>query len=130
MTMAHVPPFEVSPFRVTVAEDGPSRLRLEVSGEVDLLVAPELLDTILCAGMASGRPRTVVVDLAGVTFMDSSGLGALLEAQRRLPGLDCQLLVVDLPEPLRQLMASTGLAQVLAIEASAPDPADTEQMAS
>jgi len=123
--MAHV-----QPFRVSVTEDGPLRLRLEVSGEVDLLVAPDLLDTILCAGMTSRRRRTVVVDLAGVTFMDSSGLGALLEAQRRLPGLDCNLLVVDLPVALRQLMDSTGLAQVLTIEMSHAASADSESLAS
>ena len=125
MTMA-----QVQPFRVWVAEDGPSRLRLEVSGEVDLLVAPDLLDAILCAALTSDRARSVVVDLAGVTFMDSSGLGALLEAHRRLPGLDCVLVVVDLPEPLRQLMASTGVAQVLTIEVPNPDPADTQSLAS
>jgi anti-sigma B factor antagonist len=123
--MAHV-----QPFRVVVAEDGPSRLRLEVFGEVDLLVAPDLLDAILSAGVASTRPRTLVVDLAAVTFMDSSGLGALLEAHRRLPGLDCQLLVVDLPLSVRALMASTGLAQVLPIEVSEPDPAEPEPLAS
>ena len=117
----------MQPFRVMVTEDGRSTLRLEVSGEVDLLVAPDLLDTILCAGMSAG-PRTVIVDLAGVTFMDSSGLGALLEAHRRLPGLDCRLVVVDLPEALRQLMTATGLAAVLTIETSRGDVERSETL--
>lgn len=48
-------------------------------GEIDMANAPffrEVLDTFLRDG-----PAQAVIDLTGVSFMDSSGLGALLEAR-------------------------------------------------
>ena len=51
-------------------------LVVEVAGELDLQVVP-LLDTL------GVDPCLVVLDLHGVTFMDCSGVRALLEARRR-----------------------------------------------
>lgn len=53
-----------------------------VTGEIDIATAPSLRRALERAlPDASGR---VVVDLSGVTFMDCSGLGPLLEAEARL----------------------------------------------
>jgi anti-sigma B factor antagonist len=112
----------VEQYRVLVAEVGPARLRLQVAGEVDLLVAPQLLDSILCAGISAER-TTVVVDLAMVTFMDSSGLGALLEAQRRLPGIGCELVILHVPEVVQRVITAAGVGAALNIRRVDPDGA-------
>jgi anti-anti-sigma factor len=57
-------------------EDGPG---LRVSGELDLLTVPQLRDALSNAG---DRSRDLVLDFAGVSFVDSSGLGLLLATAR------------------------------------------------
>jgi anti-sigma B factor antagonist len=51
------------------------------TGELDVATAPRLLDEVRRAN-ADGPPGPVVLDAAGVGFMDSSGLRALLDAER------------------------------------------------
>jgi anti-anti-sigma factor len=49
-----------------------------VSGELDLLTVPQLRDAL-----AAARPsKDIVLDFAGVSFMDSSGLGLLVSTAR------------------------------------------------
>jgi anti-anti-sigma factor len=55
---------------------------LRVSGEMDLMTAPELRRRVHDA-VAAGH-RSVVVDLSGVFFCDSSGVGVLIAARRLL----------------------------------------------
>lgn len=52
-------------------------------GEVDLSTAPSLVEAVT-AGLADrsgAEPPTVVLDLAQVTFLDSTGIAALIECQ-------------------------------------------------
>mgnify|MGYP000874444263 CR=1 FL=1 len=51
---------------------------IRVVGRLNMIAAPELRDVVSQAARA-GKAR-LVVDLAGVEFMDSSGLGALIGA--------------------------------------------------
>jgi anti-anti-sigma factor len=72
----------VPPFRATVAEIGDSIALVSISGELDLYVAGELREAFAAAEKL-GRPTTVV-DLSGVSFMDSTVCGVLVgEAMRR-----------------------------------------------
>ena len=51
-------------------------------GELDVASSPRLLDAVAELGGAGGRDGAVVLDMAGVGFMDSSGLRALLDCER------------------------------------------------
>jgi len=68
-----------------------------VVGEVDMMTAPEL--TKVFNGVA-GATRRVVVDLSEVTFLDSSGLNALVRGRRELGAGDIDLKVVAPPSSL------------------------------
>jgi anti-sigma B factor antagonist len=58
---------------------------LAITGEVDLATVPRLRDQLV--RIASDHPGVpVVADLDGVTFIDSTGLGVLVGAQRRIGG--------------------------------------------
>ena len=59
--------------------------RLAVDGELDLASAPALQDAVsqLLAPDAPEGGVDIVVDLAGLTFLDSSGLRILLQAHKR-----------------------------------------------
>jgi anti-anti-sigma factor len=87
-----------------------------VEGEIDIATAPELgrrLDEAL-----AGHPGDLVdVDFSGVTFVDSSGLGVLIAAQRRARTSGGDLCVSNLPHNLRTVFELTGLDKVLLVPA-------------
>src|SRR4051812_16226385 len=62
-----------------VRSDRDGRATLVVAGEIDLVTAPFLRDEL--AAVIGDAGSTTVVDLSGVTFIDSSGLGALIDAR-------------------------------------------------
>ncbi|HWD24467.1 MAG TPA: STAS domain-containing protein [Acidimicrobiales bacterium] len=80
---------------------------LFVYGEVDVLTAPrvhEALSSIIAEGHTS-----VLVDMANVTFIDSSGLTALVVAHRHLDDAGGELRLVSVPESVGKVFAIAGL---------------------
>src|SRR5437016_4863395 len=69
--------------------DGGGRPILVVSGEIDVFTAPRFKQAVL--EMTDQGTRELFLDMRGVAFMDSSGLGALLEATRRLRQIEGSL---------------------------------------
>jgi anti-sigma B factor antagonist len=92
-------------------------LRIRVRGEVDMACAPELLDTLLAADVPSGG--TLVVDLAGVTFMDSAGISALVEAHRQREASGVALRVVEVPPLIAKMLRITGVDPYLDVSPAA-----------
>jgi anti-sigma B factor antagonist len=82
-----------------------------VEGEVDIFTAPELKERIAAAIDAGGE--VVVVDLAGTTFIDSSSLGVLISAHRRLRGGGGRLIVACDVRAVINTFKITGLDTVL-----------------
>ena len=72
----------IPPFRATVAEVGGQIALVSVSGDLDLYVEAELRDAL--ASALDLQVQTVVVDLSGVSFMDSTVCGILVAEQKRL----------------------------------------------
>ena len=80
---------------------------ISVMGEVDLATVPALEEALL--GMERRPDRRVIVDLTGCTFLDSSGLRALVGTRERLERTNRRLaLVLCTPGVLRVLQV-TGL---------------------
>lgn len=82
-----------------------------VSGEVDVATSPELLAALEDSRSKHGK---LVVDLAGVTFIDSTGLGIMVQAKRAFGGEDSLRLVVA-EANVRKVFEITGLDGVLKI---------------
>lgn len=78
-----------------------------LTGEVDLSNAREI-DTAASLALAEGATR-LVVDLGGVTFMDSQGLRALVVAHRHLAEHDVELTLSRVPPRIVSLLTLTGL---------------------
>jgi anti-sigma B factor antagonist len=82
---------------------------LEVSGEVDLETADQLREAAINA--LSPYAGTLRIDLAGVTFMDSSGLAALIQIRKRAGA--AHQVVIQNPRPnVQRILAITGLDKV------------------
>ena len=93
-------------------EASPGSLR--VTGEVDLAVAATLLDAILSVGL-TGDVAEVVVDLSEVSFLDSTGMTALVEARNRLADTRVELRVAD-PSPfVRRVLVLGGVSEQLGL---------------
>jgi anti-anti-sigma factor len=82
----------VPPFRATVAEVGSGLGLVSLSGELDLYVEQDLRRSLTAADEL-GVP-TVVVDLSGVSFMDSTICGLLVEEAKRRRRGDGELALV------------------------------------
>ena len=83
---------------------------LEVGGEIDVYTAPQLRERLI--DMVESGDRRVVVDLARVEFLDSTGLGVLVGALKRLRGVDGELGLVCAQERLLKIFRITGLDRV------------------
>jgi anti-sigma B factor antagonist len=85
--------------------DHPGGVIVAVAGELDLCTG-SLLDEQLDRAIG---PLRVVVDLRGLQFMDSTGIKALLRADRRLREVGGRLVVVPGPRAVHKLFELTGL---------------------
>ena len=99
----------------TIAQHPIDRERhvVAVRGDLDLFTASEL-KTVLAQAIGAGRNR-IIVDLAETTFLDSSGLGVLVVALKRLRSCHGALAIVNLNENLTTIFRMTGLDQTLTI---------------
>jgi anti-sigma B factor antagonist len=92
---------------------------LAPTGEMDMLSAPELGRRLL--NLAEEGKTRVVVDLSGVTFIDSSGIGVLLNALRHLRARSGRLVLVCPNERIQRPFEVTGLVGHLGIFSSRED---------
>lgn len=87
-----------------------------VAGEVDVATAPRFREQLIDL-IGAGRHR-IVVDMSWVDFIDSTGLGVLIGALKRLRSHEGELrLVIDDPRVLK-VFDITGLDQVFEIHTS------------
>src|SRR3954454_21748927 len=84
-----------------------------VSGEIDLFTAPEFKQR-MSAPIDAGRSQ-LIVDLSRTTFIDSSSLGVLIGAHRRLTLRGGSLVVVCNNDAITKTFKITGLDGVFAI---------------
>jgi anti-sigma B factor antagonist len=84
-----------------------------VTGEIDLFTAPEFKQRV-SEPIDAGRPH-VIVDLTETTFIDSSSLGVLIGAHRRLRRLEGSLVIVCSNEAVAKTFRITGLDSVFTI---------------
>ena len=82
-----------------------------VHGEVDLCTATRFRDALLLL-LETGE-KTVQVDLAGMAFIDSTGLRALVEVDQRLRAAGGRLTVVNPTPATCKVLEITGLDRLV-----------------
>lgn len=90
------------------------KLLLELSGEVDHHGARDAIRQLELA-VDAALPRQLVLDMDGVTFMDSSGIALILRAQQRMQLLDGSLLVCNVPSQARRVLDAAGIGRLVTI---------------
>jgi len=89
----------------------PSTAVLQPTGRLNMVAAPAFKDLVE-ETVAAGRAR-IVVDLAEVTFIDSSGLGALIAGLKTARQAGGDLRIADVPEQVMTVLRLTNLDRVL-----------------
>jgi anti-anti-sigma factor len=91
------------PFEVRLESD----LRVVVVGELDMATAPQVTEAI--DSLARAGAQRVVVDLAGVSFLDSTGVSALCLAQAKLEVSGAVLVLGPLSSQVDGVLRMVGL---------------------
>ncbi|OEJ21141.1 anti-anti-sigma factor [Streptomyces agglomeratus] len=94
-------------FHIDVPHTDGALAVIALSGEFDITTAPAVRARALEL-IAAGHPD-LVADLSGVTFCDSSGLGALVGIWRCAKEADGSLTLATIPDRLDRLLSLTGM---------------------
>jgi anti-sigma B factor antagonist len=86
---------------------------LPLKGEIDLHVSPVI--TASLNTMIDKRPERVVIDLSDVTYIDSAGLAALIQAMQKVEAYGGKFLLAGLQETVRSIFEISRLDQVFQI---------------
>jgi anti-sigma B factor antagonist len=84
-----------------------------LKGEIDLHVSPMV--TVALNDVIDKKPERIVVDLSGVSYIDSAGLAALIQAMQKVEGYGGKFMLAGLQETVRSIFEISRLDQVFQI---------------
>ncbi len=85
---------------------------LDVMGEIDVYTAPQFKEAV--NGIVDGGQKHLLINMAGVTYMDSSGFGTLLSATKRLKPKGGTVNLVKCNGAIDRILRITRLNQIFA----------------
>ncbi len=92
---------------------------MSLAGEIDMLTAPRLAATV--NDLLAEPPPRITLDLAGVTFCDSQGLGTLVVLSRKATTAQSVLILTNVAGFLMRVLDITGLRSALMISNAPPN---------
>ena len=104
--------------QTVVRVDGPHPT-LVVSGEIDVFTAPLFKQAVV--NLVADGQRHLFLDMRDVTFMDSSGFGALLGATKRLRPDGGSLNLIGCNRTIQRMLHLTRLDTILGLYATEED---------
>jgi anti-sigma B factor antagonist len=104
----------VGPDLMLATDHTGNRAVVTVQGELDAYSAPSLEEE--ASRLLADGVSDLVLDLSGTKFLDSSGLRAILTAQRRLADRDGHFSLRAPSESVRRLLDITGLVDHFVVE--------------
>lgn len=107
------------PVRVSPGDNG--ELMVALFGDIDYANAPVVMRDIRTS-VTQTRPPALHIDIAGVTFLDSSGLGVLVGAYRAATEIGATFQVLGPRRVVYDQLQLAGLVELFAIDAP-PTPA-------
>lgn len=85
-------------------------------GDVDMSGSPVLRESL--KRVIDTRPRRIVVDLADVDYMDSSGVATLVEAMKKVKEMGSRLLICNMKQRVRAIFEIARLDKYFPIVGS------------
>jgi anti-sigma B factor antagonist len=108
--------------RMTTTRMGATAYAVALTGELDLPSSSQVERRL--GELIEDEARTIVVDLMGVNFIDSAGLGVLLSATRALRSVGGEVVLAADDRRILRLLEITGLDRVMRIEPSFVEAVD------
>ncbi len=99
---------------ITCTGEGRVRTAL-LRGEVDHHRARSLMRELENL-VDTTAPRELILDLSGVTFMDSSGIAVVLRTWRQVQSLGGQLRLTGVPEQAGKVLRAAGVERLVTVE--------------
>jgi len=100
------------------AQVSPTTIVLRLRGELDMASGASLRDAI--ASALEANPLVLAIDLAHLTFVDSTGIRVLMGGSRRAAEAGCAFVLCAPRRPILKALQLTGLDQVMVIETETP----------
>jgi anti-sigma B factor antagonist len=97
-------------------ERAPDEIVFRLAGEIDVLTVAKL--SALVNDVLADPPPRMVLDMAGVTFCDSQGLGTLVVLSRKAQHARSMLALANVGDFLMRVLDITGLRSALMISSS------------
>ncbi|MBO3740888.1 STAS domain-containing protein [Actinoplanes flavus] len=94
----------------------PDEVVIQLAGEIDVLTVTELAAVV--NEILAEPPNRIVLDMAGVTFCDSQGLGTLVVLSRKAQHAQVVLALVNVGDFLMRVLDITGLRSALMISSN------------
>jgi anti-sigma B factor antagonist len=91
---------------------------LKLGGEIDMLTAARLTEAV--TELLTDPPPRIVLDMSGVDFCDSQGLGTLVVLSRKAQSAQSLLVLANVADFLLRVLDITGLRSALMIRNEAP----------
>lgn len=111
--MNDISPSPADRLSIDVEETDSGATCFVLNGELDPHTAPMLQELI---DERAGDATSIVLDVAGVGFVDSAGLRVIADTHRRLSETDGALVLRSPSSGLQKLLGVTGLAEHVVIE--------------
>lgn len=86
---------------------------IRAAGELEIATVPEMRAVV--TQVAERQPRALVFDFRDVTYLDSSGLGILVSAKKRLGSYRGEVVVVTRQQSVLKALSLSGLDQILRV---------------
>jgi anti-sigma B factor antagonist len=104
-------------FDVTTESAGEDALVVRVSGDLDLATSSRFSEVLAAAPVG----RHVVIDLTDCSFLDSSGVRALVQAARKIPADERRVHVVAGSPAILRVLEITGVDRMVPVHRSLED---------
>ncbi len=86
---------------------------VDASGEIDMQSSPKMREQL--RDLVAKEPKRIVVNLAEVKYIDSSGLATLVECLQSTKKLDTQLVLIGMNDNVKDIFELSGLNRVFQI---------------
>lgn len=105
-------------FELSMEGSDNQKCLIAVKGEIDIYSAPAFKESLLKAIGEGGKD--MVLECADLSYIDSTGLGILVGALKRIRENDCNIVIKNPKATIRKLFRITGLDKVFIIEEAKP----------
>ncbi len=103
-------------------------LVVRVGGEVDVSTSGDLRSGLLALVTSGGQPLGLVLNLADVQFIDSTGIGVLVGIWRRIRADDGHTVLAAPSRQVQRILDTAGLAKILPVYELEPQAVQATQL--